>query len=146
MQNLQIFKSVQLYIKRTKRFYSFMITTTELPHISDKFYQIMLYPLHLVMSGSRTHNFTGDRQWFLVVRLNWSVVFVASISHTRMIKKKNAYTFLYYIISCLLFCIISVSVFFIFHKNLFIMLYIVIYYCWRMYYCNGGLWCLTTSF
>jgi hypothetical protein len=106
---------------------------------------------------SRTHNFTGDRQWFLVVRLNSSVVFlmrftateclchkytricyvthiwsqytlpfflinpVASISHTRMIKKK-AYAFLYYIFSCLLFCIFSVPVFFIFHKNLFIML------------------------
>jgi hypothetical protein len=27
MQNLQMFKSVQLYIKRTKRFYQFMITT-----------------------------------------------------------------------------------------------------------------------
>ena len=60
---------------------------------------------------------------------------VASISHTRMIKK-YAYALLYYIISCLLFCIISVPDFFIFHKNLFIMLYIVIYYCWRMYYCN----------
>ena len=59
---------------------------------------------------------------------------VASISHTSM--KKNAYTFfalynfMLIVLYFLCFC------FFIFHKNLFIMLYIVIYYCWRMYYCN----------
>jgi hypothetical protein len=97
MQNLQIVKSVQLYIKGTKRFANIWSQYT--------------LPFFLINP-------------------------VASISHTRMIKK-NVYAFLYYIISCLLLCIISVpGFFFIFHKNLFIMLYIVIYYCWRMYYCN----------
>jgi hypothetical protein len=60
---------------------------------------------------------------------------VAFISHTSMVKKKC----LYYLISCFLFCIFCVSPFFSFFisdKNLFIILYIVFYYCWRMYYCN----------
>ena len=62
--------------------------TTELPHISDKCYQIMLYPMHLVMSGSRTHNFTGHRQWFLVVRLNSSVVFMMRFTATECLCHK----------------------------------------------------------
>ena len=55
------FNNISVISWQRKSAAEYLEKTTDMPQATDKHYHIMLYQVHLAISGILTHNFSGDR-------------------------------------------------------------------------------------
>ena len=79
----QLYHGGQLYWWETE----YPQKTTDLLQVIDKLYHVMLYQVHLTMSGIQTHNVNGDRQIADSYQSNYHPITTTIASHMKRTEK-----------------------------------------------------------